>query len=175
MQVHNLKEPQNASEKISDDGSGNDEAIAAADNAAVTANNQNNATEANDNVVNSHNALHFAVLDETPVSLVEGNPNHCLNSFNISVAKYASNQDNCDVDNNAADSKKSSNDSIIKSANVESEANAGSKNDTHEASMVVGKGVDDGVVVDEGSGGDSGVGSSCSSSNKSATPQVSFL
>ena len=76
---------------------------------------------------------------------------------------------------NAADSKKSSNDSIIKSANVESEANAGSKNDTHEASMVVGKGVDDGVVVDEGSGGDSGVGSSCSSSNKSATPQVSFL
>jgi len=158
------QEPQNVSENISDNGGGN---VSAAD-VAATINNQND-EQANDKVVNSHNALHFAVLDENPVSLLEGNPNHSLNSFNTSLAKYASNQENCDVgDNNAADRKKSSNDS-----NGESVANASSMKDTHEANMVVGKGVDDGLVVDEGSGGDSGVGSSCSSSNKSATPQAS--
>ncbi len=155
-----MKEPQNVSENISDNGSGN---VSAAD-VAATINNQND-EQANDKVVNSHNALHFAVLDENPVSLLEVNPNHSLNSFNTSLAKYASNQENCDVgDNNAADRKKSS--------NGESVANASSMKDTHEANMVVGKGVDDGLVVDEGFGGDSGVGSSCSSSNKSATPQV---
>lgn len=105
-------------------------------------------------MVNKLVPVHYAVLDEVPVSLVEGNPDHCHSLFRKDVLD----QENCDDSAPAAVK-------LVEGSTTDKVHLEGDGFSHQQASTTM----TSGIAI----GGDSGVGSSCSSSNKSATPQAS--
>ena len=116
--------------------------------ATVTADNVVN----HDHMVNKIVPVHYAVLDEVPVSLVEANPGNYHSLSGKDVVK----QEKCDFT-----------DSPSNAATVKDATDVEGNDSNHQETP---KTMADGAV-----GGDSGIGSSCSSSNKSATPQVCLI
>lgn len=110
-----------------------------------------------DHMVNKIVPVHYAVLDEVPVSLVEANPGNYHSLSGKDVLK----QVKCDFTDSLSNvaTVKSAKDATAGEEDVEG---AGSNPQETPKTMT------NGAV-----GGDSGIGSSCSSSNKSATPQGS--
>ena len=120
--------------------------------ATVTADNVVN----HDHMVNKIVPVHYAVLDEVPVSLVEANPGNYHSLSGKDVVK----QEKCDFTDSP------SNAATVKDATAGEEDVEGNDSNHQETPKTMA----DGAV-----GGDSGIGSSCSSSNKSATPQVCLI
>jgi hypothetical protein len=141
------------------------------------------------NAVKSLVPVHYAVLDETPVCAVERNPDHCL--YVNSIGKDVVDQANCsrvvpkDKDRNRTlmrdhcSKEGCSHNTDVEVVDQAIAVDDHGSVDKGDDITVVG----DSTAVDEvdgetgvgehGFAGDSGVGSSCSSSNKSATPQAS--